>query len=152
MRGLWVAEPWAKLNRMPIYVTFYHLDQTMVGKTEGEVTLADLLNYLDDVEKAKAVGYAKIFDATAGQTNLMPMEREALQQRLAAYHAKYGKQAGPFAVVAGADVLQRLGHLDALVRNADSRPVEIFMDIHAARAWLEVQAENNRKARSRRRG
>lgn len=134
---------------MPIYVTFYHLDQTMVGKTEGEVTLADLMGYLDDVEKAKAVGYAKIFDCSAGQTSLMPMERETLRQRLATYHAKYGKQAGPFAVVAGPDVVQRLGDLDALVRNADTRPVEVFKDIHAARAWLEGQAENNRRTRSR---
>ena len=134
---------------MPIYVTFYHLDRTMVGKTEGEVTLADLLNYLDEVEKAKAVGYAKIFDCTAGQTGLMPAARETLRQRLAGYHAKYGKQAGPFAVVAGEDVHQRLGALDGLVRAADSRPVEIFRDIHAAREWLAAQAEGNRRSRSR---
>ena len=61
---------------MPIYVTFYHLDRTMVGRTEGEVTLVNLMGYLDDVEKAKAVGYAKIFDSTVGQASLMPVERE----------------------------------------------------------------------------
>jgi hypothetical protein len=137
---------------MPIYVTFYHLDRTMVGKTEGEVTLADLMGYLDDVEKARAVGFAKIFDCSNGQTSLMPTEREAFALRLAAYHAKYGKQAGPFAVVAGADVMQRLGALDGLVRNADSRPVEVFKDIHAARLWLAEHAGNNRRVRSRRRG
>jgi hypothetical protein len=82
----------------------------------------------------------------------MPTEREAFAGRLAAYHAKYGKQAGPFAVVAGADVMQRLGALDGLVRNADSRPVEVFKDIHAARLWLAEHAGNNRKVRSRRRG
>jgi hypothetical protein len=27
---------------MPIYVTVYHLDKTIIGKTEGEVTLADI--------------------------------------------------------------------------------------------------------------
>jgi len=48
----------------------------MVGRTEGDVTLADLMGYLDDVERAKAVGYAKIFDCTVGQASLMPMERE----------------------------------------------------------------------------
>jgi hypothetical protein len=129
---------------MPIYVTFYHLDRTMVGKTEGEVTLADLLNYLDDVEKARAVGYAKIFDCSAGHTTLLPVEKEALAARLAEYHTRYGREAGPFAVVASPDVNQRLGALNGLVRKADSRPVEIFTDIHAARAWLERQAEANR--------
>jgi hypothetical protein len=133
---------------MPIYVTFYHLDRTMVGKTEGEVTLADLMGYLDDVEKARAVGYAKIFDCSNGQTTLMPTERETFVRRLAAYHAKYGKQAGPFAVVAGADVMQRLGALDGLVRNADSRPVEIFGHITAARQWLAEHSQPRAKSRN----
>ena len=39
---------------MPIYVTFYHLDRTMVGKTEGEITLADLMGYLDDARSKGA--------------------------------------------------------------------------------------------------
>jgi hypothetical protein len=121
---------------MPIYVTFYHLDKTMVGRTEGEITLADLTGYLEDVEKARAVGYAKIFDCSVGRSNLLPAEREAFARRLAAYHANYGKQAGPFAVVAGADVVERLADLQALVPPADTRPVRIFNDIHAARAWL----------------
>jgi len=121
---------------MPIYVTFYHLDRTMVGRTEGEITLADLTGYLEDVEKARAVGYAKIFDCSVGQSNLLPAEREAFARRLAAYHTKYGKQAGPFAVVAGADVVERLADLQALVPPANTRPVRIFNDIHAARAWL----------------
>lgn len=121
---------------MPIYVTFYHLDRTMVGRTEGEITLADLTGYLEDVEKARAVGYAKIFDCSVGRSNLLPDEREAFVRRLAAYHARYGKQAGPFAVVAGADVVERLADLQALVPPADTRPVRIFNDIHAARAWL----------------
>lgn len=121
---------------MPIYVTFYHLDQTMVGKTEGEITLSDLMGYLDDVEKARAVGYAKIFDCSSGRSNLLPEERELFSQRLAVYHARYGRQAGPFAVVAGPDVVERLADLQALVPPADTRPVRIFGDIHAARKWL----------------
>ena len=108
----------------------------MVGKTEGEITLADLMGYLDDVEKARAVGYAKIFDCSTGRSNLLPEEREAFVRRLTAYHAKYGRQAGPFAVVAGTDVFERLADLKALVPPANSRPVGYFNDIHAARAWL----------------
>ena len=121
---------------MPIYVTFYHLDRTMVGRTEGEVTLADLMGYLGDVEKAKAVGYAKIFDCTQGQASLMPAERDIFGNRLADYHARFGRQAGPFAVVAGADVTTRLADLNALVPPANTRPVKIFADIHGARQWL----------------
>jgi hypothetical protein len=125
---------------VPIYVTFYHLDRTMVGRTEGDITLADLMGYLDDVEKAKAVGYAKIFDCSVGQSSLLPDERAVFASRLAAYHAKYGKQAGPFAVVAGVDVTSRLADLNALVPPADTRPVQIFADIYAARRWLAEQS------------
>ena len=39
---------------MPIYVTVYHLDKTIIGKTEGEVTLTDIEGYLDDIVRAKA--------------------------------------------------------------------------------------------------
>jgi len=39
---------------MPIYVTVYHPDKTIIGKTEGDVTLADIEGYLDDLVKAKA--------------------------------------------------------------------------------------------------
>ena len=92
---------------MPIYVTFYHLDRTMVGKTKGEITLADLMGYLDDVEKARAVGYAKIFDlhACGHRSNLLPAgRREAFGNgalgRLSR-RANYGKsRPAPFAVMA----------------------------------------------------
>ena len=120
----------------------------MVGKTEGEITLADLMGYLDDVEKARAVGYAKIFDCSTGRSHLLPEERETFVRRLAAYHARYGRQAGPFAVVAGADVVERLADLQVLVTAADSRPVRIFNDIHAARAWLEEQASPALRSRN----
>jgi len=42
---------------MPIYVTVYHLDRMIVGKTGGEVTLADLEGYFAAVVKAKALPY-----------------------------------------------------------------------------------------------
>jgi hypothetical protein len=84
-----------EVGSVPIYVTFYHLDRTMVGRTEGEVTLADLMGYLDDVEKAKAVGYAKIFDCSQGQASLMPAERDIFGSRLADYHARYGGRQAP---------------------------------------------------------
>jgi hypothetical protein len=91
---------------------------------------------LPTIEKAKAVGYAKIFDCNQGQARLMPVERETFGRRLAEYHARYGRQAEPFAVVGGADVTTRLADLNALVPPADTRPVKIFADIHAARQWL----------------
>ena len=57
---------------MPIYVSVYHLDKTIIGKTEGEVTLADVEGYLDDIVKYKAVGYRKIFDATRQAGRIHP--------------------------------------------------------------------------------
>jgi hypothetical protein len=65
---------------MPIYVTVYHLDKMIVGKTEGEVTLADLKGYFAAVIKARALPYRKIFDATSG-TRHLPRRRSERSER-----------------------------------------------------------------------
>jgi hypothetical protein len=120
---------------MPIYVTVYHLDKMIIGKTEGDVTLADIEGYLEDIVKARAVPYRKIFDATGGTSVLTPDDTEALQAKLKAFTAQRGK-VGPFAVVTGGD---RDGHLANICRTASTadRPMRVFADIHSARRWLE---------------
>ena len=91
---------------MPIYVTVYHLDKTIIGKTEGEVTLANIEGYLDDIVRARAVGYRKIFDATSGTSVLSPQDVETLRARLADFTQKR-RDVGPFAVITGRDFEHR---------------------------------------------
>src|SRR5258708_38259910 len=120
---------------MPIYVTVYHFDKTIIGKTEGEVTLADIEGYLDDIVKAKAVPYRKIFDATGGTSMLTPEDTETLRAKLKAFTEKRDN-VGPFAVVAGGNREGRLVNICQTIATAD-RPMRVFADIHSARRWLE---------------
>jgi len=88
---------------MPIYVTVYHLDKTIIGKTEGEVTLTDIEGYLDDIVRAKAVRYRKIFDATSGTSVLSPQDVETLRDR----HHRRSAHAGLFRHSLGPALAQR---------------------------------------------
>lgn len=124
---------------MPIYVTVYHLDKTIVGKTDGEVTLADLEGYLAAVVKARAVSYSKIFDATRGASALTPDDVNSFRTRITAFVERGQGRIGPFAVVAGQERDNRLANICRTVADAN-RPMKIFNDIHAARAWLAEMA------------
>jgi hypothetical protein len=119
---------------MPIYVTVYHLDKTIIGKTEGEVTLGDIEGYLDDIVKARAVAYRKIFDATSGTSVLSPQDVETLRIKLADFTQKR-RDVGPFAVITGGNREGRLANICQTATTAD-RPMRVFSDIHAARRWL----------------
>jgi len=120
---------------MPIYVTVYHLDKTIVAKTEGDVTLADIEGYLEDIVKARAVPYRKIFDATRGTSVLTPQDTETLRAKLTAFTAKHDN-VGPFAVVTGGNRDGRLANICRTASTAD-RPMRVFADIHSARRWLD---------------
>jgi len=120
---------------MPIYVTVYHLDKTIIGKTEGEVTLGDIEGYLDDIVKAKAVGYRKIFDATSGTSVLSPQDVETLRATPADFTQRR-RDVGPFAVITGGNREGRLANICQTATTAD-RPMRVFADIHSARRWLD---------------
>jgi hypothetical protein len=120
---------------MPIYVTVYHLDKMIIGKTEGEVTLADIESYLDDVVKARAVPYRKIFDASSGTSVLTPEDVVTLRNKLAEFTQKRDN-VGPFAVVTGGNRQGRMANICQTITIAN-RPMRVFADIHSARQWLE---------------
>jgi hypothetical protein len=124
---------------MPIYVTVYHLDKMIVGKTDGDVTLADLEGYFAAIVKARALSYSKIFDATRGTSALTREDLGIFRARMTAFVKRGQGRVGPFAVVAGAERSDRLANICRTVADAD-RPMKIFNDIHAARAWLEQMA------------
>jgi len=124
---------------MPIYVSVYHLDKIVVGRTDGQVTLADLEGYLDTIAKARAVGYRKIFDSTSGTSALPPRDLEIFRQRLKEFGEQHKGKVGPFAVVTGGERHNRLASVCQTAATAD-RPMRVFDDIHSARAWLDELA------------
>ena len=120
---------------MPIYVSVYHLDKTIIGKTEGDVTLADIDGYLSDIVKAKAVSYRKIFDATSGRSVLTAQDVETLRATLSDFTSKR-RDVDPFAVVTGGERNERLANICLTATTAD-RPMRIFADVRSARRRLD---------------
>jgi hypothetical protein len=55
---------------MPLYWTIDSRQKLVAIACEGDVTLADLVEYLDVVEGASALAYPKLFDGTAFQTSM----------------------------------------------------------------------------------
>lgn len=120
---------------MPIHRKISHLDQTVVGVSQGVVTLKDIGEFLDAVVKARAQPYAKLFDATHGTSGLSDADVKALTARLHA--APRPSKLGPFAIVARSDrsdIAQVLKPFASL-----ERPMRLFRDIHSARKWLAQQ-------------
>lgn len=118
---------------MPIRLKIIPLHQSVLGETEGEVTLADLLGYFDAIEAADALHYRKIFDSTNGTSALSDGDVAILQVRMQAFMER-GK-VGPFAIVASSQRHNRLTNICQAVASAD-RPLRVFRDIHSARLWL----------------
>jgi hypothetical protein len=120
---------------MTIHCKISHLDRTVVGVSEGVVTLKDIREFLDAVVKAHPQPYAKIFDATHGTSGLSDADVKTLAVRLHA--SPRPSKLGPFAIVARSE----RSDLATLLRPFASldRPMRLFRDIHRARQRLAQQ-------------
>jgi hypothetical protein len=122
---------------MPIKVEIDHDRQWVEAVTEGEVSLADIEEFLDAVIVADALPYRKLFDGRASYGKYTDEEVMRLAARLSAY-ASMGRR-GAVALVTPVQCYE----LAARVLNLDKRdtPSRIFIDADEARAWLEGQPE-----------
>ena len=122
---------------MPIKVKIDHDRQWVEALAEGEVSLADIEEFLDAVIVADALPYRKLFDGRASYGRYTDEEVMRLAARLSAY-ASMGRR-GAVALVTPVQYYE----LAARVLNLDKRdmPSRIFIDADEARAWLEAQPE-----------
>jgi hypothetical protein len=117
---------------MPIHRRVSPLEQTLVCVSEGAVTLEEVFDFFDAVTTQGLARYRKLFDATRGHAALSDDDLKALMDRLK--DKPPGPKMGPLAVVTRPDqhaivrILRPLATLD--------RPLQVFRDIHSARAWL----------------
>ena len=122
---------------MPLQSRVSRIDRLVICVSEGIVTLEDFRRCLADLEKAGALSYAKIFDATHGTSGLSDADRAALAALLGERHKASGL--GPFAIVAGSDRNTGLAQLFRTLATV-ARPMRLFADIHAARKWLNTRS------------
>ena len=120
---------------MPVRCDISHFERIAVGVSEGVVILRDLENFLDQLERAGAINYKKIFDASFGTVALNEADWTILAAEVGAYMDK--RALGPLAVVAisgsNGELANRLAGL-----KSGNRAAKIFRSIREARHWLET--------------
>jgi hypothetical protein len=119
---------------MSITWTISHPLRLVVATGKGETTSADFLFYLDEIVKAGAIPYRRLLDLT-GVGIPMPLADILLVGRHFANLADK-KLLGPSAIVVTSNAFANLVKIfDAAVEA--ERPLKIFRDLRAARAWLD---------------
>ncbi|MCA0304460.1 MAG: hypothetical protein LCH95_18790 [Proteobacteria bacterium] len=129
---------------MPVQWTVSHPTRLIVAVARGDLGLADIEEYLDDIVAKNTLAYRKIFDLTNATARLDDDALMALGARIRAYRAL--GEIGPLAIVATTQESYEQAHIFAALAEAE-RPIQIFRDLHEARRWLDDQSgEPARKA------
>lgn len=119
---------------MPVQWTVSHPTRLIIAVARGDLGLADIEAYLDDVVSSQILAYRKIFDMTHATPRLDDDALMALGARIRAYRAL--GEMGPLAIVATTQASYEQAHIFAALAEAD-RPLQIFHDLHEARRWLD---------------
>ncbi|TAJ40065.1 MAG: hypothetical protein EPO55_09995 [Reyranella sp.] len=121
---------------MPVHWTVSHSARLVVAVAKDDVTPADIERYFAGITADGAMAYAKIFEITHTPMALSEANLKALGERVI-YYAQHG-QMGPVAIVAASDESFAQAQIFAAAAQV-RRPLAIFRELHAARAWLDAQ-------------
>jgi hypothetical protein len=107
----------------------------MTAVAAGEVTRADVEAFFEETTAAGVAPYYKLFDGSAIETTLGPEDMLAIGVRMRSLHQP-GSEMGPLAIVLPLPVMEIAHRMVGILAVAD-RPLRVFTDVEAARAWLE---------------
>jgi len=116
--------------------------QLIVVTAEGPVTRVDIDDLLDAVTGAKALGYRKLVDATAGKFAMSAIDLMAVGVRVRSLHA--GSVGAVALVLPGRlprddepeDAPSLVARLLGILASA-KRPFRLFKSVASAKHWLE---------------
>ena len=123
---------------MPLQLTISHPTRLVVAIASGELRPEDIESYFDEVARANASAYRKLFDASQATADLSDDELMALGARIRAYVAL--GPIGPVAIVVPTVATHEQALIFAALAEAD-RPIRVFRELHLARQWLDAQPE-----------
>ena len=119
---------------MPVNWLIDSRSRLVLVTAEGEVTRAEMEEYLEVVTGAGANGYAKIFDGRSGKDGMDTADMLALGAKFRALHCQ---PHGPLAIVlppARRDCLQPILGILA----AAERPIRFFTSLRTAMGWIKA--------------
>jgi len=122
---------------MPIRLTIFHPDRTIVGVAAGQVTLLDLVGLFREVAESNTLHYRKLIDVTSAEAALSREELAAFGERVRA--ARTDRPRGALAIVADSNRGEFARFFTDLRSGTDAPPTQVFRSIHDARRWLTLQ-------------
>ncbi len=120
---------------MPVVWTVDPERRLMTAVAEGDVTRADIETFFTETTAANVAPYRKLFDASAVTTTMSPEDMLALGVRMRGLNQAAGEM-GPLALVLPLEMMDLARRMVGIMAVAD-RPLQVFDDVEAARAWIE---------------
>jgi len=114
-----------------------HPERLVLAAAKDEVTAADLLFCMDELTKAGMHTYRKMFDLTRIAQAMPRADVQLVGERTAGIADS--DQFGPMAIVVASSAIAGSVRIYEEA-TASKRPVQIFRDFSAARAWLDEVA------------
>lgn len=120
---------------MPLHWTVDSKERLVIVTAEGDVTGAEIEEYMAAMNGAGTTAYRKLYDGSRGNTDLTAEELLAIGVRLRAQHAT-GVRPGPLAIVLSPDQFEQASRVLGILAAAD-RPMRVFSKLAPARHWIE---------------
>lgn len=118
---------------MPLRWTIDPEQKLVTAVAEGDVTRVEFDAFLDDMKRAGADTYRKLFDGRRGGTHMEADDILALGARMRASHER--GPVGPLAVVVPESHAESIGRVLGMLAAA-KRPMRVFRQVGAARKWI----------------
>jgi hypothetical protein len=121
---------------MPLHWNIDPDKKLVTAVAEGDVTRVEFDAFLDDMSRAGADTYRKLFDGGRGDTHMEAEDILALGARMRASHER--GPVGPLAVVVPRDHVDTIGRVLGMLAAAE-RPMRVFRQVGPARKWISNQ-------------
>ena len=121
---------------MPLHWTIDPQQKLVTAVAEGDVTRVEFDAFLDDMSRAGADTYRKLFDGGRGGTHMGAEDILALGARMRASHER--GPVGPLAVVVPEGHVETIGRVLGMLAAAE-RPMRVFRQVGPARKWISDQ-------------
>lgn len=121
---------------MPLHWIIDPQQKLVTAVAEGDVTRVEFDAFLDDMTRADANSYRKLFDGGRGDTHMTADDILALGARMRASHEN--GPMGPLAVVVPEGHVETIGRVLGMLAAA-KRPMRVFRQLAPARKWISNQ-------------
>ena len=119
---------------MPLHWTVDSKERLVIAIAEGDVTRAEIEDYITVMNGAGTVSYRKLFDGSRGDTTMTEQDMLAIGVQIRARHAVAGPL-GPLAFVVSPAKSELVSRVLGILATAD-RPMRLFSEFEPARRWI----------------